>query len=77
MKKNVTKSIDQQAADLSDKLPREEGWRRANYHKGCNWYGRIYALYVYRLKNWLKVGEYCGRCSAVHVYKRFKDGLPR
>jgi len=39
--------------------------------------GIIMALYVYRKKKWLKIGEYCQGCGAIHVFKKYQKGLPR
>ncbi len=70
MKENV------KTKPLEDRLPRETGWRNNKHEReagGDCWRGKIYALYVYYLKKWLKVGEYCSQCSAVHIFKKFRD----
>lgn len=58
-------------ARWSDKMHKDpsredSGWERC---------GIVMALYVYRNKKWLKIGEYCQDCGAVHIFKKYRQGL--
>ncbi len=44
------------------------------YFAGCG--GRVVALYIFKDRKWLKIGEYCQRCGAVAVFPKFQKGLP-
>jgi len=44
----------------------EDDWARC---------GIVMALYVYRSKKWLKIGEYCQGCGAIHIFKKFRKGI--
>jgi len=65
--------------DETDRLPRS-GWNiKMHQPPGSKdaWSrcGIVMALYVYRNKKWLKIGEYCQGCGAIHIFKKFQKGL--
>jgi len=37
----------------------------------------VVALYIFRKKKWLKIGEYCQGCGALAIYPEYVKGLPR
>lgn len=45
-------------------------------------WGRVQAIYLFKRKlsgasRFLKIGEYCERCGANHIYRRFERGISR
>jgi hypothetical protein len=58
-------------ATFYDKLPRQ--YLSGKTHREC--WGMIQALYVYRSKKWLKIGEVCAKCGVVYIFKRYEKGF--
>jgi len=58
----------------------EKGLARRDYfpHKHadpCAW-GTVMALYVFRKRKWLKIGEFCETCGAIAIFPEYQNGLP-
>lgn len=56
---------------IFDKLPRQ--YLSGKIHANC--WGLIQAVYVFRGRKWLKIGEICALCGKIHIYEKYRKGL--
>ena len=54
-------------------LKRRSPWANT-IHADCP-YGRVVALYIFKNRKWLKIGEYCQGCGEIAVYSSFQKGI--
>lgn len=43
------------------------------FHNECR--GKVVALYLFHLRKWLRIGDYCKKCGAVKLYDEYEWGV--
>lgn len=51
--------------------------RKQFKHRSSCRNGRKVAIYIYRHKEWLKLGLYCNRCGVIQIRSKFEKGLAK